>query len=223
MVRFPGGCFADSYDWRDGIGPGRQSAATQELEFGWTLNHTFGGPPIVATTPTSSVTIRIRALLQIAGQPTIFAANLRSLPAEEFNRLGGIFQLARGQHGSGGRARRGGFMQPFDVRFWGVGNKAWGCGGNFTAAEYAAEFRRYTTWVPRYGQTLSFIGSGPNVDDWEWTRRIFEEIVRKGRGADPLRVRVGIASLRLELESRKDAGLGAGKGRCAEIRSRRLV
>jgi alpha-L-arabinofuranosidase len=44
------------------------------------------------------------------------------------------------------------------------------------------EFRRFATWVPRFGQEISFIGSGPNVDDWAWTRGFFEEIVRKGRG-----------------------------------------
>jgi len=67
------------------------------------------------------------------------------------------------------------------VRYWGVGNESWGCGGNFTAQEYAVEFRRFTTWVPRFGQELSFIGSGPNVDDWAWTRGFFEEFAKKGR------------------------------------------
>jgi alpha-N-arabinofuranosidase len=64
-----------------------------------------------------------------------------------------------------------------------VGNESWGCGGNFTAQEYAVEFRRFTTWVPRFGKEneLSFIGSGPNVDDWSWTRGFFEEIAKKGR------------------------------------------
>jgi alpha-L-arabinofuranosidase len=73
-----------------------------------------------------------------------------------------------------------GYSEPFGVRFWGVGNESWGCGGNFTPQEYAVEFRRYTTWVPRYGQELSFIASGPNDDNWDWTHGFLEEIVRKG-------------------------------------------
>jgi alpha-N-arabinofuranosidase len=75
-----------------------------------------------------------------------------------------------------------GFKDPFNVRYWGVGNESWGCGGNFTAQEYAVEFRRFTAWVPSYGQNLSFIASGPNVEDYAWTRGFLEEIVRKGRG-----------------------------------------
>ena len=75
-----------------------------------------------------------------------------------------------------------GDKEPFPVRFWGVGNESWGCGGNFTPQEYAVEFRRFTTWVPRFGQELSFIASGPNDDSWDWTRSFLEEIVRKGSG-----------------------------------------
>jgi alpha-N-arabinofuranosidase len=85
----------------------------------------------------------------------------------------------------------GGFKDPFNVRFWGVGNESWGCGGNFTAQEYAVEFRRWTTWAPRFEprgtpegrEELSFIASGPNDDSWEWTRGFLEEIVKKGKGA----------------------------------------
>jgi alpha-N-arabinofuranosidase len=69
------------------------------------------------------------------------------------------------------------------VRFWGVGNESWGCGGNFTAQEYAVEFRRFATWVPQYGMELSLVASGPNDDSWDWTRGFLEEIVRKGPGA----------------------------------------
>ena len=62
-----------------------------------------------------------------------------------------------------------------------MGNESWGCGGNFTAQEYAVEFRRFTTWVPNYGNELSFVASGPNEESWDWTRGFFEEIVRKGK------------------------------------------
>jgi alpha-L-arabinofuranosidase len=56
------------------------------------------------------------------------------------------------------------------VRYWG-----------FTPQEYAVEFRRYTAWVPGYGKPLDFIASGPNGDDLSWTKRFFEEILRKGK------------------------------------------
>jgi alpha-N-arabinofuranosidase len=75
-----------------------------------------------------------------------------------------------------------GSPDPFNVHYWGVGNESWGCGGDFTAQEYAVEFRRWVTWVPRYHQDLSFIASGPNVDDWNWTHDFLEEVLKKGKG-----------------------------------------
>jgi alpha-N-arabinofuranosidase len=62
---------------------------------------------------------------------------------------------------------------PFGVRYWGVGNESWGCGGNFTPEEYSVEYRRFTAAVPRYGVDLRFIASGANVGDSNWTRGIF--------------------------------------------------
>jgi alpha-L-arabinofuranosidase len=69
-----------------------------------------------------------------------------------------------------------GFSEPFRVRYRGVGNESWGCGGNFRPEDYASEFRRFTAWVPRYGVNLQFIGSGPNGDDINWTQRFFEQL-----------------------------------------------
>lgn len=69
-----------------------------------------------------------------------------------------------------------GFPDPFKVRYWGVGNESWGCGGNFTPEEYASEFRRYTSWIPKYGVDLQLIGSGPNSNDLYWTHRVFEQL-----------------------------------------------
>jgi alpha-N-arabinofuranosidase len=68
------------------------------------------------------------------------------------------------------------------VRFWGVGNETWGCGGNLTPEEYSAEYRRFTAAVPRYGVDLSFVASGANVDDFNWTRGFFSKIAEKNRG-----------------------------------------
>jgi alpha-N-arabinofuranosidase len=71
----------------------------------------------------------------------------------------------------------GGEKEPLGVRYWGVGNESWGCGGDFTPEEYAAEFRRYSTWaVPSYGEALSFIGAGPSGGDVDWTRRFFRAL-----------------------------------------------
>jgi len=72
----------------------------------------------------------------------------------------GIHDPEPGRHSPRARPAAGD-RDPFSVRFWGVGNESWGCGGEFTAEEYATEYRRYAAWVPRYGVELALIGSGP--------------------------------------------------------------
>jgi alpha-L-arabinofuranosidase len=126
---------------------------------------------------------------KLIGSEPYLAANLRSLPAEEFYRWVEYCNSPAGSTTLSDMRAAAGFKEPFNVRFWGVGNESWGCGGNFTAQEYAVEFRRFATWVPRFQprsapesrEELSFIASGPNVDDWAWTRGFFEEMARKGR------------------------------------------
>jgi len=75
-----------------------------------------------------------------------------------------------------------GQREPWKVRYWGVGNESWGCGGEFTPEEYATEYRRFTAWAPRFGVDLAFIGSGPNSADLGWSRRFFTKLLEKGEG-----------------------------------------
>ncbi len=178
VVRFPGGCFADSYDWRDGIGPRNQRPRRTNF---WAEGETKDAPASHRYDPNEFGTNEFCHFCELIGSQPYLAANLRSLPAEEFYRWVEYCNSPAGSTTLADTRSAAGYAQPFDVRFWGVGNESWGCGGNFTPEEYAAEFRRYTTWVPRYGHPLSFIGSGPNVDDWQWTRGFFEEIIKKGR------------------------------------------
>src|SRR5438445_26165 len=83
-----------------------------------------------------------------------------SFPAAEFYRWVEYCTSPAGTTTLADMRATAGYPEPFNVRFWGVGNESWGCGGNFTPQEYAVEFRRYTTWAPSYGHPLSFIGSG---------------------------------------------------------------
>src|SRR5712664_3121630 len=149
VVRYPGGCFADSYDWRDGIGPAEKRP-------------------------------RRTNFCKLIGAEPYLAANVRSLPASEFYRWVEYCNSPAGSTTLAEERAKAGSAQPYNVRYWGVGNESWGCGGNFTPQEYAVEFRRYSAWLPHYGQPLSLIASGPNSNDWGWTRGFFEEIVRKG-------------------------------------------
>ena len=180
VVRFPGGCFADSYDWRDGIGP--PDKRPRRTNF-WNGGETDAAPASHRYDPNQFGTNEFAHFCKLIGSEPYLAADLRSLPAEEFSRWIEYCNSPAGSTTLADARAAAGFKDPFKVRFWGVGNESWGCGGNFTAQEYAVEFRRFTTWVPRFGKEneLSFIGSGPNVDDWSWTRGFFEEIAKKGR------------------------------------------
>jgi alpha-L-arabinofuranosidase len=173
IIRWPGGCFADSYDWKDGIGPQSQRPARTNF---WEVDPDARrlhekGPQIFD--PNSFGTNEFIRFCQLSGAEPYLAANLRSLSALEFdhwveycNAPADSTALARLRAASGSR-------EPFNVRYWGVGNESWGCGGNFRPEDYASEFRRFTNWVPEFGQDLQFVASGPNGDDVDWTQRFF--------------------------------------------------
>jgi alpha-L-arabinofuranosidase len=179
VVRYPGGCFADSYDWRDGIGPAAKRPRRTNF---WAGAESADAPASHKYEPNQFGTNEFARFCRLIGCQPYLAANVRSLGAEQFYQWIEYCNSPAGSTTLADERAAAGFAEPFGVRFWGVGNESWGCGGNFTAQEYAVEFRRYTEWVPRYGQELSFIASGPNVDDWEWTRGFLEELVRKGKG-----------------------------------------
>ena len=179
VIRYPGGCFADSYDWRDGIGPADKRPRRTNF---WAQDETAAGPASHKYDPNQFGTNEFVQFCKLIGSQPYLAANVRSLPAAEFYRWVEYCNSPAGSTTLADMRAAAGYAEPFGVRYWGVGNESWGCGGNFTAQEYAVEFRRYTAWVPQYGQKLSFIASGPNDDKWDWTRGFLEEIVRKGPG-----------------------------------------
>ena len=188
VVRYPGGCFADSYNWRDGIGPADKRPRRTNF---WAQEESAAGPANHKYDPNQFGTNEFVHFCKLIGSQPYIAANVRSLPAESFyqwveycNSPAGSTTLAEIRASSG-------YAEPFGVRFWGVGNESWGCGGNFTPQEYAVEFRRYAAWVPKYGQELSLIASGPSDEGWDWTRGFLEEIGRKGPGQ--LRAIYGLA------------------------------
>jgi alpha-N-arabinofuranosidase len=185
VVRWPGGCFADSYDWRDGAGPRAERPRRTNFWVDapeWPDNAPKDGP--WRYEPNHFGINEFMRFCQLSGAEAYLAANLRSLGAQDFyewveyvnspaGATTGAEQRARGPLGS---------RDPYRVQFWGVGNESWGCGGNFTPEEYAAEYRRFTAAVPRYGVDLKFIASGANVDDFNWTRGFFSKTAEKGPG-----------------------------------------
>ena len=177
-VRYPGGCFADSYNWRDGVGPADQRPRRTNF---WIEADADSSPANHRFESNRFGTDEFMHFCRAVGCEPYLAANVRSLPAEAFSRWVEYCNSPRASTSLAELRAASGSAEPYDVRLWGVGNESWGCGGNFTAAEYAVEFRRYTTWLPKYGKPLSLIASGPNSDDAQWTRGFFEEIARKDK------------------------------------------
>jgi alpha-N-arabinofuranosidase len=176
IVRWPGGCFADSYDWKDGIGPVSERPVRTNF---WEVDgdaarlHEKG---LQVFEPNSFGTNEFMRFCKLVGAEPYIAANLRSLPALSFDHWVEYCNSPAGSTTLAKMRAEAGFSDPFNVKFWGIGNESWGCGGSFTPEEYASEFRRYTSWIPNYGVGLQLIGAGPNGNDTDWTHRFFEEI-----------------------------------------------
>jgi alpha-N-arabinofuranosidase len=172
VIRWPGGCFADDYHWRDGIGV--RSARPRRINMHWgnvIETNEFG-------------THEFMAFCRSAGADPYFCGNVGSgTPPElrdwvEYCTFPGESTLAQERTANGA-------PEPFDIRFWGVGNENWGCGGNFTPEDYASEYRRFATYLRDWGKTpLYLIACGPNSNDLDWTRRFFTKL-RKDYGRGP--------------------------------------
>jgi alpha-L-arabinofuranosidase len=183
VIRWPGGCFADSYNWRDGVGP--RDKRPRRTNF-WVDSPEWpkGVPDGPWKYDTNHFgTNEFARLCKLTGAEPYFAANLRSLPAKDTYEWVEYCNAPAGSTTLADLRAAGGEREPFKVRFWGIGNETWGCGGNLSPEEYAMEFKRFTAWLPRYGVELALIGSGPNGADYEWTRRFFAKLAEKGLGS----------------------------------------
>jgi alpha-N-arabinofuranosidase len=185
VMRWPGGCFADQYDWRDGIGP--RDKRPRRVNFWADTNYKAtdayknlkSGPQKYE--PNWFGTGEFMQFCKLTGSQPYFAANVRSLEVRKFlewleycNAPAGLTTLSDMRAANGDR-------DPYNVAYWGIGNESWGCGGDMTPEEYATEFRKFTAWVPTY-QTVkyNFIATGPNGADVGWTRRFFTKLMDKG-------------------------------------------
>jgi alpha-N-arabinofuranosidase len=165
VLRWPGGCFADQYHWRDGIGPRNQRAKTVNTTWGMvTDDNTFG-------------THEFLELCNLLGCEPYIAGNVGTgTPQEMENWL--EYLNYNGESTLTDLRKQNGREKPWNVSFWGIGNESWGCGGNMTPEYYANEYKRYSEFAKNYpGSPLKLIASGANADDYNWT-----EVVVKNTG-----------------------------------------
>jgi len=181
VIRWPGGCFADSYNWRDGVGPrDRRPKRTNFWANNEYLQKAPDGPQ--KYDPNEFGTNEFARFCRAAGAEPYLAGNVRSLDAHDFYDWIEYCNSPKGSTTLADLRAQGGDPEPFKVQYWGVGNESWGCGGAFTGDEYAIEYRRWVQWVPLFPNRLSFIASGPNGPDYAWTRSFFQKLAERGPG-----------------------------------------
>ncbi|OHT21436.1 alpha-N-arabinofuranosidase [Edaphosphingomonas haloaromaticamans] len=156
VIRWPGGCFADEYHWREGIGP----KAKRPVK----VNTHWGG----VTEPNSVGTHEFFELLRQVGAEAYIAGNVGNGTPQEMAEWVEYMTAPAGSLAD--ERARNGHKEPWKVPYFGVGNELWGCGGNMRP-EYAADVtRRYATFIKApAGTRIMKIAAGANVDDYNWT------------------------------------------------------
>ncbi len=164
-LRWPGGCFADAYQWKDGIGP--------KFERPSMINVWWGG----VTEDNSFGTHEFLDLCELLGTEPYLAANVGSGTVQ--NHIDWVNYV---NHPGGSPMaelrKKNGREKPWNVKIWGVGNEAWGCGGNMTADYYSNIYRQYATFMTSWtnDSQLYRIASGANDADYAWTESLMKNI-----------------------------------------------
>ncbi len=164
-LRWPGGCFADTYHWKDGVGPKKDRPTI--------VNTWWGG----VTEDNSYGTHDFLNMCELIGAEPYLSANVGSGTVQEvsewiqYTNFGGVSPMSKWRMENGRE-------KPWDVKFWGVGNEAWGCGGNMTAEYYANIYRQYATFMTDWSNSgkLFRIASGASSSDYHWTEVLMREI-----------------------------------------------
>ena len=163
-LRWPGGCFADEYHWRDGIGPRDKRPKM--------VNTNWGG----VTEDNSFGTHEFMQLCSLLKCEPYIAGNVGSGTVEEMAKWVEYLNSPAQTTVTDMRVANG-HPDPYKVTFWGVGNESWGCGGNMTPEFYADNYRRYATYARDYpGAPLKRIASGANAFDYNWTDVLMKKV-----------------------------------------------
>lgn len=161
-LRWPGGCFADEYHWRDGVGPREQRPRMVNSHWGDVVeNNHFG-------------THEFMALCELLGAAPYVNGNVGSGTVQEMSEW--VEYLTRGDDSPMAALRRSnGRDEPWKVPFWGIGNEPWGCGGNMRAEAYADLARQYSTYLRNHADNRLYrIAAGADAEAYFWTKALME-------------------------------------------------
>jgi alpha-N-arabinofuranosidase len=164
-LRWPGGCFADTYHWKDGVGPKEKRPTI--------VNTWWGG----VTEDNSYGTHNFLNMCELLQTEPYLSANVGSGTVQElaewmqYTTFDGISPMSLWR-------KQNGREQPWKVKFWGVGNEAWGCGGNMRPEHYVDVYRQYATFMTGWDNSNKVfrIASGANSSDYNWTEVLMRDI-----------------------------------------------
>ncbi len=161
VLRWPGGCFADEYHWKDGIGPKETRKKMINTNWGGVVeDNSFG-------------THEFFELCDQIGCKTYVNGNVGSGTVQEMSEWV-EYMTFDGESPLAQQRRANGRDKAWKVDYFGVGNENWGCGGNMMPEYYADEYRRYQSFVKQYNpdSPITRVACGPNADDYEWTDKL---------------------------------------------------
>ena len=166
VLRWPGGCFAETYDWRDGIGP--REKRPRRINWWYYCDGRIE--------PNQVGTHEFMELCRLIGAEPYVAANMTSVSPMHLRDWIEYCNMPAGTTTLADERAANGDVAPFNVRYWGIGNENWGGGGQMTPEHCADEFIRFTTICrPLLPLKPRFIMCGANGHDLEWTRRLLKQ------------------------------------------------
>jgi len=166
VLRWPGGCFADTYHWKDAIGPKEKRKQISNTSWGNVReDNSFG-------------THEFLDFCEMIGAEPYLAVNIGGGTVQEAVDWVQYVNHANGSSYLTDMRMQNGRSQPWNVKYWGVGNESWDCGGHMTAGYYVNEYRKYVTMMTSYSNTegLFRIAVGPGTEDYAWTETVMKEV-----------------------------------------------
>ncbi|RJP30316.1 MAG: alpha-N-arabinofuranosidase [Candidatus Omnitrophota bacterium] len=170
VLRWPGGCFADEYHWMDGIGPKEKRPPMVNTHWGMvTENNHFG-------------THEFLDLCEQLECESYISGNVGSGSVLEMQQWVEYITFA-GNSPMANLRRQNGREEPWKIKYWGVGNENWGCGGNMTPEFYADLYLRFQTYVRNFsGNRIYKIACGSYGERYDWTEVLMKKAGRHMNG-----------------------------------------
>jgi alpha-L-arabinofuranosidase len=168
-LRWPGGCFADHYHWKDAVGPGTQRKPIENMMWGNVReDNSFG-------------TNEFLNMCEMLNTSAYLAVNMGGGTVEEATDWVKYVNHPNGTSYMTDWRQKNGRAKPWNVKYWGIGNESWDCGGHMDVDYYVDLYKRYATMMTSYNndEGLFRIAVGPGTEDFHWTEVLMKDIPRK--------------------------------------------